>query len=74
MLVQVRAKLPSQGGEPFDWNAYDNTKKHYYEVRLFGVCTVIFFERNRSWLYVCNMLQVYYRSIKAIINKGRFKV
>ena len=28
---------------------------------------VVLFERNRSWLYVCNMLKVYYKYIKVLI-------
>ena len=47
-------------GERFDWLAHNITKKHYYEVGLFGVCS-IFSKRNRSWLYVCNMLQGLFR-------------
>ena len=54
-----------EGGEPFDWKACNTTEKDYYEVEPLGVCSI--FGRNRSWLYVCNMLKVYYKYIKVLI-------
>ena len=38
--------------------ACNNTKKHYYEVEPLGVC-LVFVEKDRSWLYVCNNMPFY---------------
>ena len=45
VLVQVCAKLPSQGAEPFNWKARNKTKKHYHEVEHLGVCIIL----QNSW-------------------------
>ena len=55
----------TRGGEPFNLKACNNTEKDYYEVEPLGVCSI--FGRNRSWLYLCNMLKVYYKYIKVLI-------
>ena len=54
----------TRGGEPFNWKACNTTEKDYYEVEPLGVCSI--FGRNRSWLYVCNMLKVYYKYFKVL--------
>ena len=45
VLVQVCAKLPSQGSEPPDWNTIAYEETQYYEVEPLGVCS-IFWEKQ----------------------------
>jgi hypothetical protein len=55
-LVQVCARPPSPGSEPFYSKTMHKYKKlHNFEVEPLGVCS-IFFERHMSWLYACNTL------------------
>ena len=45
VLVQVCAKLPSQGSEPLDWTTLAYKETQYYEVEPLGVCS-IFWEKQ----------------------------
>ena len=46
--ASICKQLPSQGSEPFDWKACNNTKKHHYEVEPLGACSVFWRKQARD--------------------------